>query len=58
MKTVKSYENNQNINGWPDKSQKVSKHRYYPTSGMAVKPRPATDITFLRGFITSQLGEP
>lgn len=42
----------------PKKSQKVSKHRYYPSSGMAMKPRPATDTTFLRGFISSQLVEP
>lgn len=47
------------MGGWKKKKHKkqVSKHRYHLTSGMAVKLGPTTDITFLSGFISPQLGE-
>lgn len=46
------------MGGWK-KKQKVSKQKVsnHLTSGMAVKLRLATDNTFLRGFVSSWLGE-
>lgn len=49
-KRKKKKHNNNNKN-------QASKHRYHLTSGMAVKLGPTSDITFLSGFISSQLGE-